>query len=72
MVTKKEKDKAIAHRMRKDMYKFAESGKCQYWQDVKDYLLADGYERKMIRDEFSDFRKEELNQICTKNYKKSD
>lgn len=73
MVTKKEKDEAIAYRMRKDMYKIAESGKCQYWQDVKDCLLADGYTSTMIRKVMGSYIiRDEIDKICKKHYKSSD
>ena len=67
MVRSKE-DEAIA--CRKDMYKHAESGKCQAWQDVYTRLQADGYPEKMIREMFAWFRKKELNETCDKYYKR--
>ena len=68
LVTKKEKDEAIA--CRKGMYKHAESEKCQAWQDVYTRLQADGYPEKMIREMFTWFRKKELNEICDMCYKR--
>ncbi len=70
MVTKKEKDEAIVHRMKNRMYELAMSGKCQNWQDVKDHLLSEGYSRKMINDDVGiTFRRDEMDYICKKYYK---
>ena len=70
MVTKKEKNEAIAYRMRKDIYKHAKNGKCQYWQDVRSYLLADEYTLTMIRKVMGSYViRDEIDKICKQYYK---